>query len=459
MTRKSVSLKAVFDHIGYKPHPAQRQIHMAANTSRWRTVCAGRRTGKSLLGGHEFTADAMFVAHNQSMFDKFLNRWESWIVGPEYSDAEKEFRVLYSDLERLGVPFDKPGTYYDANGGNMHISAFGGKFLVHAKSSKYPDTLVGEKLRRVIIAEAAKQKPSVWYKYIRPTLADYRGSALLTSTPEGMNWYYEMYMDGLDPDKPDFWSIRVPSWSNPVLFPGGREDPEIKSMAEGMSAEKFNQEIGAEFAEFEGAVFKDFDEEIHTGRFRYDSRRGPVYICTDYGFTNPTVVLFLQVDVWDNVYVIAEFYRSGMTPEEVGAEIKSSFQYGDLVSKAKMLFPDPEDPAASRTLSRAWNVNVSGGTGGLISDRINLIRRWLKVNADGLSKLNIDLSCTNLIREMNVYRYPEKPSSKKNQTNENENPLKKDDHAPEALGRFFRGHFGPRELRGRSRQRSSITKR
>ena len=66
---------------------------------------------------------------------------------------------------------------------------------------------------------------------------------------------------------------------------------------------------------------------------------------------------------------------------------------------------------------------------------------------------------TNLIREMNVYRYPEKPSSRKNQTNENENPMKKDDHAPEALGRFFRGHFGPRELRGRSRQRSSITKR
>lgn len=456
---KAVSLKAVFDLVGYTPHSAQKQVHLAARMSRFRTVCAGRRTGKSLLGGHEFTADALFVAHNQNLFDRYTNRWEAWIVGPEYSDAEKEFRVLYSDLDRIGVPFDRPGTYYDANGGNMHISAFGGRFLVHAKSSKYPDTLVGEKLRRVIIAEAAKQKPSVWTKYIRPTLADYRGSALFSSTPEGMNWFYDLFMDGLDPDKEEYWSIKVPSWANPVLFPEGRKDPEIESMAQGMSPEKFNQEIGADFAEFEGAVFKNFDEQIHTGRHRYDQRRGPVYVCTDYGFTNPTVVLFLQVDVWDNVFIIGEFYRNGMTPEEVAVEVKASPTLGDLVTKTHILFPDPEDPAASRTLSRSWNVRIAGGTGGLVSSRINLIRRWLKVDADGQSKLNIDMSCTNLIREMNLYRYPETSKSSKNETNIVENPLKKDDHAPEALGRFFGGHFGPKMLSNSSRQRAGVTRR
>ena len=49
-------------------------------------------------------------------------RREFWIVGPNYTDSEKEFRVLYNQLTRLEVPFDKPGTYNDPIGGNMHIS-------------------------------------------------------------------------------------------------------------------------------------------------------------------------------------------------------------------------------------------------------------------------------------------------------------------------------------------------
>lgn len=453
---KAVSLSKVFEAIGYQPHAAQKQIHAAMAKYRFRTVCAGRRTGKSKLGGHEFTADALMVAYNQKEYNKYDNRWENWIVGPEYSDSEKEFRVLYSDLERLGVPFDKPGTYYDANGGNMHISCFGGKFQVHCKSAKYPDTLVGEKLRKVILAEAAKLKPSVWYKFIRPMLADYHAPALFSSTPEGLNWFYDLFMDGVDPEKEEYFSIRVPSWSNTILFPGGRKDPEIESMASGMSAEKFNQEIGAEFAEFEGAVFKNFDEQIHCGRFAYDPNRGPIYIATDYGFTNPMVVLFIQVDIWDNVYVIDEFYMSGMTPEEVGIHIKSGYPYDEYIPRARLLYPDPEDPAASRTLSRAWNVQVMGGTGGLLKDRLNLIRRWLKVDANGKAKLNIDVKCVNLIREMNLYKYPDGNSEERNPQ---ENPLKKDDHAPEALGRFFAGHFMKKMASSAARQRVAATRR
>jgi hypothetical protein len=457
-----VSVTGVFSRVGYHPHQTQRRIHAQMERTRFRVVCAGRRTGKSTLGGHELTTRAWQAFYTRDKLDPYDDRAEYWIVGPEYSDAEKEFRVLYSDLTKMGFTFDKPGTYYDANGGNMHISLFGGRFLVHAKSAKYPDTLVGEKLRGVILAEAAKLKPSVWTKYLRPTLADSRGWALLTSTPEGRNWFYDAWQLGQRTDLPNWWSIRMPSWVNNFVFPGGRQDTEILDMEHDMSEERFNQEIGADFSEYVGQVFKDFDEEIHVMDLEYNPRL-PVYIATDYGFTNPNVALFIQVDSFDNVFVIAEYYHHRRTPEEFASEVAEDDVLGPLARAARELYPDPEDPGASKTLSQKWLVGVKGGTGGLIKDRIDLIRKWLKIrnlhleraHKDRAPKLLIDRKCKNMIREMQDYRYPE---DKLNGTNPIENPLKKDDHCPEALGRFFAGFFGPKEPKAQSRVRTATVR-
>lgn len=380
-------------------------------------------------------------------------RAEFWIVGPEYSDAEKEFRVLYDDLSKLGMPFDKPGTYNNPQSGEMSVSLWDGKFQVHAKSAKYPNSLVGEALEGVIFAEAAKLKQPIWTKFIRPMLADYRGWALFTSTPEGKNWFYDMYMRGQDPLDENVWSIRMPSWSNDIVFPLGKADPEIADMAKDMSDEKFKQEIGAEFTEFVGRVFKRFSEEEHVGNFSYNPNL-PLYIAEDSGFTNPSVALFLQVDIWDNVRVIGEYYQTHRTPEEFARDVWDDPKLGAMARSAVALYPDPADPGTANTLAQKWGVRLVGGTGGLLNDRLDLIRRWLKPHEkfghleDGhpekIPLLQIDRSCKNLIREMNDYRYPELKSEVRDPV---EFPLKKDDHAPEALGRFFAGHYGNQNVR------------
>lgn len=456
---KGISLSKIFSNVGYSPHQVQRAIHAAARHSRFRIVCAGRRTGKSTLGGHELTAKAV-AAFYRTDLDPFTRRSEHWIVGPEYTDAEKEFRVLWGDIKRLGIPMDKPGSYYDPVGGNLHLSLWGGKFLVHGKSAKYPDSLVGEGLESIILAEAAKLKPVIWSKYLRPTLADYArqgyGHALMTSTPEGKNWFYEMWRAG-QAAKLGYWSIRMPSWSNPVVFPDGRYDEEILSMGIGMSEEKFKQEIGAEFTEYVGRVFKDFDEESHVADKPFDPR-WPLYICTDYGFTNPNVALFVQHDVWDNVWVCGEYYRVNRTPEEFARDILEDPVLGAMLPYALKLYPDPEDPGASATLAEKWKLPIGGGTGGRLQDRLDLIRRWVgigpefieyqKDHVDWVPRLMIDRNCPNLIREMQDYRYPEN----KNEMNGQENPMKKDDHAPEALGRFFGGHYAHTVASNKARQ-------
>lgn len=456
---KVISLPDLFASVDYQPHDVQWEIHKAMLQNRFCVVCAGRRTGKSTTGGNALMPFAYKALMRSAELSKNGKRSEFWIVGPEYTDGEKEFRVLYNALSKLEMPFDKPGTYNDALGGNMHISLWDGRFQVHVKSAKYPDSLVGEALEGVILAEAAKLKPVIWTKYIRPMLADYRGWALMSSTPEGRNWFYEAYMRGKNGD-PNWWSIRMPSWSNNILFPGGRYDPEILDMAKDLGEEKFKQEIGAEFTEFVGRVFKNWDEDINAKPLEYNPA-WPTYAAVDYGWTNPFVWLVVQVDPFDNVYVLDEYYERHKMIDEIPKELLSR---GLVPATMRGFYPDPASPGDSAVLQEKLGLKIMGGTGGEIKERLGLIRQWIRPyhaylehgsidpdHEDVKPKLFVDSrKCPNFLREFDAYRYPENKSEVRD---DSELPMKKDDHTPEALGRFMIGHFGKQQAPQRSRVR------
>jgi hypothetical protein len=403
-------------------------------------------------------------------------RHEYWIVGPEYSDSEKEFRVVWNTLKRMEVPFDRPGSYNNPEGGLMSISCWDGAFQVHAKSAKYPGTLVGEGLKGLVLSEAAKLKRTVWEKFLRPTLADWRGWAYLGSTPEGKNWFGELYMNGQNPQMPEYWSYRAPAWINPHVYPMGVDpvalqivqkalrdntfrndmpqlaliDEEILSLLQGMSDELFNQEIAALFTEFTGRVFKEFDEDVHV-KPRVVDPTLPLYAAADYGYTNPNVWLVIQVEKWGRVNVIDEYYERGKTADEMATDIRRRGLDRGVVK----IYPDPADPGSSATLSNRLGIPIAGDTGGELQDRLELIRRALRLPhphieeplpQDAEPMLMFDPRCVNTIRDMLNYRYPE---TRPEAGNAAEAPVKKDDHAPEALGRFMRGHFGMPKIRRR----------
>jgi hypothetical protein len=72
--------------------------------------------------------------------------------------------------------------------------------------------------------------------------------------------------------------------------------------------------------------------------------------------------------------------------------------------------------------------------------------------------LVVDRSCTTLIWEMREgYRWPENRSDAKNNS---EIPQDVDNHGPEALGRFYKGHMEPfSKTANHSRQSSIATQR
>jgi hypothetical protein len=194
-----------------------------------------------------------------------------------------------------------------------------------------------------------------------------------------------------------------------------------------------------------GRVFKEFDEDLHV----YDLEYQPgwlTYGAVDYGFTNPNVWLLIQVGPWGQIHVLDELYETGLTAEEFAREIQSR---GLCPPGTRTFYPDPASPGDTRQLEKILQVRASEHTGGELKFRIDAIRKALKrhpelaedSNPDKLPLLKFDRRCVRTIQDMLEYRYPQKASERRD-LNSPELPMKKNDHAPEALGRFFKGMFG-----------------
>lgn len=473
--------------INYKPHPGQ--LAILESSARHQVAACGRRFGKSDVGGHKLLPEAFLTFYLQDELKERGHRREFWIVGPEYSDAEKEFRVIWNLLEKLQMPLDNKApfkSHFDPIGGSMHISLWKGRFQIHAKSAKYPDTLVGEALSGVILAEAAKQKPSIWPKYIRPTLADFNGWSFHPSTPEGKNHFYDKWQMGQDPANKQWQSWRMPSWINPYVYKGKTKnhhvkalhelrrrnpgvsiftlieeykleiDPEIADLMNDLTQEAFNQEIAASFTEYVGQVFKDFDEEYHVGDLKFNTDpRWETYAAVDYGFTNPSVWLLIQVGPMGEINVLDEVYEEGLTAEDFAMEIR---RRGLNPPSLRIFYPDPASPGDSKILEAKLQIRAATGTGGELKDRIDLIRKALKtsrvnpesqmlgIHTDFRPQLMFDRKCVRTLADMDAYRYPDTKDKNETSLARYDLPMKKDDHGPEALGRFMIGYFRKKHL-------------
>lgn len=424
--------------VGYFPHDGQREIHFAA--SRFKVVSNGRRWGKTIFGGRECEPNA-FVPCQITGKPQL-----GWIVGPQYTDSEKEFRVVYDSLRRLGVDKSSIKFLNNVDSGSMHIKTNWGFELI-GKSAKHPESLVGEGLNFVLMVEAGRHKRRTWGQYIRPALSDRRGWAVFSGVPEGKSQnslLYALYQRGQDPKFTQWRSWKKPSWTNNIVFPGGRRDPEILEAESDLTSDEFDRQYGAEFRDKTGVVMKEYEDETHLGDFAYRPD-WPLFLAIDYGFTNRFVVLFVQLGPNGEIRVIDEICRTGIDSEEMSELLLRD--KAALIERASRIYADPANPNDTRTMERKLRITAYGGTGGPLDIRLRLIRRALKVKSvtrfDGSigrePLLKIDRKCTYLSWEMREgYRWPEFRSEVKS---DSENPLDKDNHSCEALGRFFRGYY------------------
>ncbi|HUW20315.1 MAG TPA: hypothetical protein VMW16_13535 [Sedimentisphaerales bacterium] len=199
----------------------------------------------------------------------------------------------------------------------------------------------------------------------------------------------------------------------------------------------------------ENVVFDEFDPARHVRPVDYDPNL-PVYRTLDFGFVNPFVCLWIQVDEEGVVRVIDEYVRSRATIDVHAAEIKQRTPGGE--ARVAATFCDPAGVGINdvtgtsavrelRTLGIATRYRRSG-----ILEGIELIRRAIRAG-DGKSRLVISPSCERLIEAMQCYHYPEAGAAAFGA----ELPVKDGlyDHPIDALRYFFINHTRPRQAASR----------
>ncbi len=264
-----------------------------------------------------------------------------------------------------------------------------------------------------------------WERYVQPALADRRGSATFPSTPEGFNWYYDIWSQGQDPTFPDTESWQFPSWDNPYVYPEGRDDPEILRLERASTTEWFEQEIAADFTAFVGKIYGEFHEPNHVKPHKFNPE-WKNYISFDWGYTNPLAAIEFQVSPWDEVFVWREHYQAYMTLEEHLNYLKNRTNPEGY--RVDLTFGDAADPEAAMYVSQHFAPCIAMPEAkSNWRQGVDLVKVFLKMReasdsldlsemtsqldlkyAHSLAKprLFIDPSCKNTIREMNGYRAP-----------------------------------------------------
>ena len=159
----------------------------------------------------------------------------------------------------------------------------------------------------------------------------------------------------------------------------------------------------------ENVVFDQFDPVAHVQAVDYDPNL-PLYRAMDFGFVNPFVCLWIQVDGSGVVRVIDEYIRARATIDVHAAEIKSRTPCRE--EQVTATFCDPAGAGVNDVTGtsivrelRAAGIMVRYRRSGIL-DGIELIRRAIR-DGQGRSSLVISPRCPRLIEAMQCYHYPE----------------------------------------------------
>jgi len=199
----------------------------------------------------------------------------------------------------------------------------------------------------------------------------------------------------------------------------------------------------------ENVVFAEFDPDMHVRTLDYDPNL-PIYRALDFGFVNPFVCLWIQVDENGTVRVIDEYVRSRATIDIHAAQIRQRTPGGE--DRVAATFCDPagrsvNDVTGTSTVRelRSLGIITQYRRSGIL-EGIELIRRAIRAG-DGKSRLLISPSCQRLIEAMQCYHYPETGSA----AAAAELPLKDGlyDHPIDAMRYFFVNHNRPRKAAAR----------
>jgi len=242
---------------------------------------------------------------------------------------------------------------------------------------------------------------------------------VLAGNPSGKtNWVYRRFF--VDKNK-EFFVVHTTTYDN-LFLPDGY----IRNCEDSFDAEYAKRYLHGEWGDFEGLIYKDFNVSTHVCDVR-DKKFEYFLGGYDDGFRNPACLLTIGVTSDSHLSVVNEFYEHGKTSDDIVSEICEI----NRVYPMRKIFVDP---SAQNIIGLMKDKHLSVfEANNDVDNGIAHLKMFFKNNV-----ISVDYGCKNLIKELQSYRY-ERDFMNKNQS---ERPLKKDDHACDAL-RYGTFEFNP----------------
>lgn len=399
----------------YTPHPKQLEVHNSPK--RFKVLNWGRQTGKSLF------------ALQYTLYEALRKQGRYWIILPTYRQAKD---IYWKQYVKTNIPSELIEKMNDVDltvtlkyieseteTHNKKIPAS----TIELKGSDSADLLRGAKVNGFVFDEYAYHQGDAWRMVFEPMLLTTKGWAMFISTPNGFNHFYD-FANRAQTDDNWFYSHATP-YNNPYIT-----SEEIDRIRSEVSEDQFAQEYLGEFRKMAGLVYKEFDRKIHVVKPEAVPISGTNIVGLDFGYVNPTAAVFVRIDGDNNWWVYDEIYERQKVMPEIARMMKDKMSGTHITMIAA-------DSAAAEHIN---NLAAQGlpifpvkKTKDSIHAGIELIKAKLKLYEQQTGKprphLFIADNCINTIEEFEKYHYPEKRPDK----NEKEEPIKKDDHAMDAL--------------------------
>jgi hypothetical protein len=384
----------------YSPHPKQLELHNS--TKRYRIGLFGRQSGKSTFANNELLKTA----------------WESvgtnhWFLSPTFAQCKVQYRRMVGSL------LNCPEAMLSRHKSDLRLKLLSQSAIAYKSGDNF-ENLRGETLNSAIIDEVRDQDPKLWPMIIRPMLSTTKGRASFISTPNGYDFFYDLYL--FAKEHPDDWDVvTAPSTANPLFTLKEYEDARAT-----MTDKQFRQEILAEFLDLTaGKAYYAFnDDNINERPFwgtapeTWISPHRTIVIGMDFNL-NPMSWTLGQTNL-QQWYWAKEVYLENSNTVEASialCELLESYRSkGWLRADPQLLIVgDAAGKASQRAAASKSDYDIVLGmlrdrgytfddqtpeSNPLVKDRVNAVNAKLRT-ADGTSLMRISpTGCPRLIRDL-----------------------------------------------------------
>jgi phage terminase large subunit len=239
-----------------------------------------RRAGKTVATVNDLVAKALRCRKKNGFF-AYIAPYMGQAVQTAWEYLQEAVRAI-------------PGHKIDLTGKSVKVpSAHGTTATIRLFGADNPNSLRGLYFDGVVLDEVAQMKKMVWTDVIQPALMDRLGWAVFIGTPNGKNFFYDLWETAKQ--DPETWFSQMLKASESGLL----RQEDLDAYKEDVDEETYEQEMECSFtAGIKGAyyakIIEKMDEDGRLQPFEY-IKAAPVHVVLDLGWSDATAAWFFQV--------------------------------------------------------------------------------------------------------------------------------------------------------------------